>query len=308
MERHMKTKRYFSFALLAIVALALSATIAGAQDAKVIKIASQGPLSGGLSQSGISMRNAAQLAIEQLSKPLTDMGYKVEFVPFDDQANADQGVANAQQIVADPAILAVIGHFNSGVAIPSSEVYDKNNLVMISPANTNPTVTDRGLKTVNRVCGRDDTQGAVGAEFAASLEGIKTVYVLNNTNAYGLGVATFFRDDAEKLGLQILGFDGTTETSNFDSVLQPILALNPDMIYFGGEYAQSGPFINQARAAGFKGVFMGPDGFAGSDFAKLGGDAAIGTYFTTAAAPTTQYPAAAQFEKDYDAEFKEPTQ
>ena len=92
------------------------------------------------------------------------MGFDVQFVPFDDQAIPDVGVANAQQIVADSAILAVVGHFNSGVAIPSSEVYNANDLVMVSPANTNVNVTDRGLPTVNRVCGRDDAQGAVGAQ------------------------------------------------------------------------------------------------------------------------------------------------
>ena len=93
----MKTKRFVLFALLIVVALALSATLVGAQDDNVIKIASQGPLSGGQSPSGTGLRNSVELAIEELKQPLVDMGYDVQYVPFDDQATADVGVANANR-------------------------------------------------------------------------------------------------------------------------------------------------------------------------------------------------------------------
>lgn len=295
--------------LFVVVALALSVTVVAAQDdAKVIKIASQSPLSGPQSILGTAIRNGAELAIEQLSGPLTEMGYKIEFVPFDDQATPDVGVANANLLVNDQAILAVVGHLNSGVAIPSSEVYDANNLVMVSPANTNVNITDRGLPTVNRICGRDDTQGAAGAAFAASLEGVESVYVLHDTTAYGQGVAEFFASAAEEAGLAVLNVEGTTETANFDGVIQPILALDPDLIYFGGLYPQSGILINQARAAGYEGLFMGPDGFDASDFAELAGEAGVGTYYTTVAAPPTFYPDAAQFIEDYQAKYGEDPQ
>jgi branched-chain amino acid transport system substrate-binding protein len=303
----MKVKRYSLFLLLVVVALALSATVVGAQDAKVIKIASQTPLSGPQSALGSSMSNAVALAVEQLSGPLTEMGYTVEYVPFDDQATPDVGVANANNLVNDPAILAVIGHLNSGVAIPSSEVYDQFNLVMISPANTNPRVTDRGFTTVNRVCGRDDLQGPTGARFVSS-QGATSVYVLHDTTAYGQGVAEFFQAEAENLGLTVLGFEGTTETANFEGVIQPILALAPEAIYFGGIYSQTGIFINQARAAGYTGLFVGPDGFDSSEFAQLAGEAGVGTYYTSVAGPASIYPNAAQFVEDYKAKFGEDPQ
>lgn len=290
--------------LLLVVALALSATLVQAQDENVIRIATQSPLSGPQSVLGIGIRNGADLALQQLSAALEDMGYTVELVPFDDQATPEVGTSNAQQIVADPTILAVIGHLNSGVAIPSSEVYNDNNLVMVSPANTNVNITDRGLPTVNRICGRDDTQGQAGATFAASLDGVESVYVLHDTTAYGQGVAEFFAAEAEAQGLSVLGFEGTEEASNFEGIIQPILALDPDLIYFGGIYSQSGIFINQARAAGYEGVFLGPDGFDASEFAELAGDAGVGTYYTTVAAPPTFYPAAAQFVEDYEATFE----
>jgi branched-chain amino acid transport system substrate-binding protein len=304
----MRTKRFVVFTLLLVVALALSATLVSAQDAKVIKIASQTPLSGPQSVLGSSMSNAVALAVEQLSGPLAEAGYKVEYVPFDDQATPDVGVSNANNLVNDPAILAVIGHLNSGVAIPSSEVYDQFNLVMISPANTNPAITNRGLTTVNRVCGRDDLQGPTGARFMASLGTVSSVYVLHDTTAYGQGVAEFFRVEAEAQGLTVLGFEGTTEAANFEGVIQPILALAPDAIYFGGIYSQTGIFINQARAAGFAGIFMGPDGFDSSEFAQLAGDAGVGTYYTSVAGPASIYPNAAQFVVDYNAKFGEDPQ
>jgi len=298
----MKARRLSAVALGLVAVMALGTSFVSAQSAKVIKIASQSPLSGGQSVLGTGLRNAAELAIDQNSADLKAMGFDVQFVPFDDQAKPDVGVANAQQIVADPAILGVVGHFNSGVAIPSSEVYDQNNLVMVSPANTNPAVTDRGLKTVNRVCGRDDAQGAVGAQYAASL-GLKSVYVLNDTTAYGAGVASYFRDNATALGINVLGFEGTTETSNFDSIIQPILALNPDAVYMGGIYDQMGVFANQLAAAGYKGQLLGPDGLDSPDFAKLAGTAAVGTYYSSAAGPASAYPGTAQFVKDYTAKY-----
>lgn len=302
----MRTSKFLFLSVLAGLMLVLGTSAVSAQD-KVIKIASQSPLSGPQSSLGTSIRNSAELAIEQLKGPLEEMGFTVEFVPFDDQATPDVGVANAQNLVNDPAILAVIGHLNSGVAIPSSEVYNANNLVMVSPANTNVNITDRYLPTVNRICGRDDTQGAAGAAFAES-QGITSVYVLHDNTAYGQGVAEFFQAEAENLGLTVLGFEGTSETANFDGIIQPVLALAPEAIYFGGIYSQTAIFLQQARAAGYTGKFIGPDGFDSSEFAGIAGDAAVGTYYTTVAAPATFYPDAATFATDYEAKFGEPVQ
>ncbi len=304
----MRSKKFMLVALVMIAALSLSVAFVQAQDTQVIKIASQSPLSGPQSILGISIRNSAELAVEQLSADLEAAGFTVEFVPYDDQATPDVGVSNANNIVNDAAILAVVGHLNSGVALPSSVVYDDSDLVMVSPANTNVNITDRGLVTVNRICGRDDSQGAAGAQFAASLEGVETVYVLHDTTAYGLGVAEFFQAEAEAQGLEILGFEGTEEAANFDGIIQPILALEPDLIYFGGIYSQTGIFINQARSAGYEGIFVGPDGFDSSEFAELAGDAGVGTYYTSVAAPVSVYPEAEQFAADYEEAYGEGVQ
>lgn len=294
------------FALVVVAAILLqglgSAPVAVAQD-NVIKIASQSPLSGGQSLLGTAIRNGVELAIEQLSKPITDMGFQIQYVPFDDQATPDVGVSNAQQLVNDQAILAVIGHLNSGVAIPSSEVYNQQDLVMVSPANTNVNITDRGYPTVNRVCGRDDAQGAAGANFAINELKVTSAYVIHDKTAYGEGVATFFRDALEAAGVEVLGFEGTTETSNFDAVITPIVAQNPDLVYFGGIYNQAAVFFKQAREKGVQSKFMGPDGMDGSDLAAIAGEAVVGLVYTSAAGPVSVYPAAQKFAEDYRAKF-----
>ena len=287
---------FAAFCLVPMVAMA---------QTQVIKIATQSPLSGGMSAIGTDIKNGAQLAVEQLSGPLGTLGFKVELAPFDDQGNPDTGVANAKAIVADPAILGVVGHYNSGVQIPSSEEYHAAGLVNVSPANTNPKVTDRGYMEVNRVCGRDDVQGAVGAQFAAS-KGIKTAYVLHDKTAYGQGIAAYFKLEAEKLGIKVLGFDGTEEKADFDSILTPILAAKPQLIYFGGIFDQCAVFFKQARQKGFTGMFLSDDGFDSSDAAKIGGQALLdgkGTYYSTVSGPASVYPGTAKFLKDFKAKF-----
>ncbi|MER3399611.1 MAG: branched-chain amino acid ABC transporter substrate-binding protein [Thermoflexus sp.] len=268
-----------------------------------IKIATQSPLSGGQAALGEGLKNGAQLAIEQLKGPIEALGFKVELVPFDDQAKPDVGVANAKQLVNDPDILAVIGHLNSGVAIPSSETYKDYDLVMVSPANTNPCITDRGYLVVNRVCGRDDVQGAVGAEFAFNELKVKTAFVIHDKTTYGQGVAEFFKKRFEELGGKVLGFEGTEEKANFDPLITAIQAVNPGLIYFGGIYDQAGVFFKQAREKGVKATFLGPDGMDSSKLAEIAGDAVVGMYYTTVAAPPTVYEGAKKFIADYKAKF-----
>ena len=273
-----------------------------AQGKGTVKVATQSPLSGGQAALGEGIKLGTQLAVEKLKGKLEKDGYKVELVPFDDQAKPDVGVANAKNIIADKDIMVVIGHLNSGVAIPSSEVYREVNLAMISPANTNEKITDRAYPNVNRVCGRDDVQGPVGAEFAATVLKVKSVAIVHDKTTYGQGVAEAFKNDVEKKGVKILAFEGTEEKSNFDPILTPIKAKNPDLLYFGGIYDQGAPFFKQAHEKGIKAKFLGPDGLDSSDLVKIAGKAVVGMYYTTAAAPASS-PQAKQFAEEYKKKF-----
>jgi ABC-type branched-subunit amino acid transport system substrate-binding protein len=280
-------------------------TAAPAPAGGVIKIATQGPLSGPQAALGTGMRNGADLAIQQLAQPLIDLGFTVELAPFDDQAQPEVGSANAKNIVSDPEILCVVGHLNSGVALAALPDYRNASLPMVSPANTNPNITEGGYEVAFRVVGRDDVQGAVGEQFARETLGVKSVYIIHDNTSYGQGVAEFFRQNAEANGLKVLGFEGTEERSDFSAILTPIQAANPDLIYFGGIYDQAGPMFRQARDRGITAQFMGPDGLDAAELAELAGDAVDGMYYTSVAAPVSQFPNAAQYAADYQAAFND---
>ncbi|NWG20613.1 MAG: branched-chain amino acid ABC transporter substrate-binding protein [Chloroflexi bacterium] len=270
-----------------------------------IKIATQSPLSGGQAALGTGIRNGADLGLAQLGKTLTDMGFTLELAPFDDQAKPEVGSANAKNIISDNDILCLVGHLNSGVALASLPDYQSASLVMVSPANTNPKITESGYPNAFRIVGRDDVQGAVGEEFARTELSIKSVYIIHDKTDYGQGVAEFFRQNAEKNGITVLGFEGTEEKSVFDSILTPIQAANPDLIYFGGIYDQAAPLFKQARDRGITAAFLGPDGLDSPVMLEVAGDAVKGMYYTSVAAPVSQFPDAAKYAEDYQAKYNE---
>jgi branched-chain amino acid transport system substrate-binding protein len=290
-----------SLALLVALVAALPAT-AWAQKGK-IKIAVQAPLSGEQAALGEHIKLGAQLAVEEASKAFKDLGYELVLVPQDDQAKPEVGVANARNMVADPEVLVIVGHFNSGVALPASEVYKDAMLVMISPANTATEITDRGYPNVNRVCGRDDVQGPVGARFAAQELKAKSVYIIHDKTTYGQGVADSFRSEAKKLGMNVLAFEGTEERANFSPMIIPLKAKNPALVYFGGIYHQGGLLLKQMREKGVKAIFMGPDGVDSEEMVKIAGAAAVGSYYTSVAPPRDATPETAAFAKKYKQRF-----
>jgi len=294
------TRRIFSVLLFSFF---LTAPLAVWAQKGKIKIAVQAPLSGEQAALGEHIKLGAQLAVEEAVKAFKAMGYDLELVPQDDQAKAEVGVANARNMVADPNVLVIVGHFNSGVALPASEVYKDAMLVMISPANTATEITDRGYPNVNRVCGRDDVQGPVGARFAAQELKAKSVYIIHDKTTYGQGVADSFRNEAKKLGMNVLGFDGTEERANFAPMIIPMKAKNPALVYFGGIYHQGGLLLKQMREKGVKAMFMGPDGVDSEEMVKIAGAAAIGSYYTSVAPPRDATPETAAFAKKYKQRF-----
>jgi branched-chain amino acid transport system substrate-binding protein len=289
--------------LFLLFTLPLNAPLQAWAQKGTIKIAVQAPLSGEQAALGEHIKLGAQLAVEEAGKNFKVLGFDLVFVPYDDQAKPEVGVANARNIVADPDVLALVGHFNSGVALPASEVYKDAMLAMISPANTATEITDRGYPNVNRVCGRDDVQGPVGARFAAQDLKVKSVYVIHDKTLYGQGVADNFRSEAAKLGLKVLGYDGTEERANFAPMIIPMKAKNPDLVYFGGIYHQGGLLLKQMREKGVKAAFMGPDGLDSSEMVKITGPQVIGSYYTTVAGPPDAYPETAAFATKFKQRF-----
>ena len=310
----MKFKKSLSMFIASGVALALLAGCASSSEttssegetegSNVIKIATQSPLSGGNATLGEAIKLGAQLALDEQKDKFKDLGFELQLVPYDDQADPKKGVANAQLIGSDKDVLAVVGHLNSGVAIPSSEVYEKYSISMVSPANTAVDITERGLKTVNRIVARDDSQGPAGADYAVNTVGAKKIFIVQDKTAYGTGLAEAFKQGAEEAGAEILGFEGiTVGEKDFNGVLNQILSKKPDLVYFGGLYAEGGLLIKQAREKGIDIPFMGGDGLDASTIVEIAGDSIKNTFITSVAGDSTKTEASQMFMENYKAEF-----
>lgn len=276
----------------------------GGSGGKVIKIATQSPLSGGSAILGEALKLGAQLKLEEESKKFEKLGYKLQLEPYDDQGDPKKGVSNANVIGADKEIYGIIGHLNSGVTIPSSEVYEKYHVAMVSPAATAVEVTERGLKTVNRIVARDDFQGPAGAEYAVKELGAKTAFIIQDKTAYGQGLADEFKKAIESQGAKVVGYEGiTVGEKDFNGVINKAKAQNPDVIYFGGLYAEGGLIIKQAREKGIDVPIMGGDGLDSSGLVDIAGDKVANTYITSVAGDSTKTESGKKFVEDYKAKF-----
>ncbi|MFC4636897.1 branched-chain amino acid ABC transporter substrate-binding protein [Deinococcus hohokamensis] len=293
-----------ALSLTMIAALALGS--ASAQT--TIKIASLSPLSGGQSDLGTQIKNGAQLAVNQYKAQFKKLGFDIQLVGYDDQADPATGTAAARKIAADRQILAVVGTLNSGVAIPSSAALVASHVALVSPANTANQVTDRGLSNMNRIVARDDAQGPAGANFIMGTLKAKKVYVLNDKTAYGEGLAREVEKALKAKSVQVVANEGTEEKSDFSSIVAKIKLQRPDAIYFGGIYNQVGVFIKQLREAGINAPVVGGDGLDSSELATIAGAGANNIYFTTVAAPIEALPAAKTFAASYQKTFGKPAQ
>jgi branched-chain amino acid transport system substrate-binding protein len=256
----------------------------GQSAGQVIKIASQSPLSGGSSIQGEAIKLGAQMSLDDHKEEFSKLGFSLELVPYDDQGDPKKGVANAEQIGADQAVMGVIGHLNSGVSIPSSVVYEKYNIPMISPASTATEFTDRKLKVANRVVARDDFQGPAGAEYAVKTLNAKNIFVIQDKTAYGQGLAEAFRDAAKAAGANILGYEGiTVGEKDFNGVLNTVQSKKPDFIFFGGLYAEGGLLVKQAKDKGIAAPLMGGDALDSSGLVDIAGQDIAGTLYSSVA-------------------------
>lgn len=310
----MKMKKISMFVLVVLLMISVVGcadstkavdTGAGAgEGSNIIKIATVTPLSGSQAAVGESIKNGAQLALEERVEEFKALGFDLQLAPQDDQADPKIGVVVAQKLIMDNDLLAVVGHWNSGVAIPSSEVYAKGNLAMVSPANTANDVTDRGLLNVNRICARDDAQGPAGADYAFNELNAKTIFIIQDKTTYGQGVADEFKKQYENIGGKVLGYEGITPgESDFSAVLEMVRASNADAVYFGGIYPEGSLILKQLKEKGIDVMFMGPDGMDSGEVINIAGDAAIGMSYTSLAADISGTPEGKVFVDNYQKMF-----
>lgn len=284
--------------------LAAALTLGQAGALTVIKIATIGPLSGPQSFIGTQQRDGARMAVNEFKAQFKKLGFDLQLVPYDDQADPATGTAVARKIAADRSFLAVVGAVNSGVSIPVSLALRPARLAMVTSSSTANEFTDRGLSNVNRIVPRDDAQGPAGADFLAGTLKAKSVYIINDRTAYGAGLAGEVAKRLTARGVKVITNEGTEEKSDFSSLIAKIKLRRPDAIYFGGIYSQAGVFLKQLREAGLTLPMVGGDGFDASELAKIAGKSADNVYYTTIAAPVESQPATKAFGQRFKAAYK----
>lgn len=263
-------------------------TAPAAPSGITITIAHAGPLTGSIAHLGKDDENGVALAVEQANQQkLTIGGQPVTFrmVSEDDQADPKIGTTVAQKLV-DARVAAVIGHLNSGVTIPASEIYSRAGIPMVSGSATNPDVTERGLKGVFRTVGRDDQQGPAIAAYIANELKAKRVAIVDDKTAYGEGLANEVEKSLRGAKVSIVGRERTSDKeTDFKAILTKIKARNPDVVFHGGMDATGGPMLKQARELGIKAAFAFGDGACTEQVAALAGTAAEGLVCSQAGLP-----------------------
>ena len=254
-----------------------------------VTIAHAGPLTGSIAHLGKDDENGVHLAIDQTNAKKIKIDGKVlniKFMSEDDQADPKVGTTVAQKLV-DAKVVAVIGHLNSGVTIPASEIYNKAGIPVISGSATNPTLTERGLKNVFRTVGRDDQQGPALATYIANELKGKKVALIDDKTAYGEGLANEVEKTLKAGKVNPIARERTTDKeTDFKAILTKIKGKNPDVIFHGGMDATGGPLLKQARELGIKAVFVFGDGACTTEMSKLAGAAAEGFVCSQAGLPS----------------------
>lgn len=262
-----------------LLCICLMLTACSSQKDDVIKIGASAQLSGAEAKMGADFKNAVTLAVNEINASGGLLGKRVEVIFGDDQADPKQAVAVANKFVNEK-VIAVIGHFNSSCSIPASDIYSKHNIPMITPASTNPLLTQRGLKNVFRVCGTDEQQGKVAATFAQTVLKAKNIAVIHDKTTYGQGLADLFKKNIQ--AANIVYYGGITKgDKDFKAVLTTIKQRPVDLIFFGGVYPEAGLLIKQAREVGINAVFLSGDGSIDPKFVEIAGEkSAEGSYMT----------------------------
>jgi len=289
------------------LALAIALVAGSAQAQEVVKIGFASPLTGSQANYGKDNQNGAQMAIDELNaQGLTIGGKPVKFqlLAEDDQAEPKQGPLIAQKLV-DAKVAGVVGHFNSGVTIPASRVYNEAGIPELS-VSTNVKYTHQGFKTAFRLMADDDKQGTALGEYAVKNLKLKRLAVIDDATAYGQGLADSFEAAVKASGGEVVKREHTNDKAvDFNTLLTSIKAARPDAIFFGGYDAQAGPMAKQMKLLGMNIPLMGGETMNSAKFIELAGPAAEGNIASTPGAALESRPGGKAFAAKYKARYNQ---
>ena len=282
----------------ALVGLSLSAGAALAQD---ITFAVVGPMTGQLANIGDQFRKGAEAAVSAINEKGGVMGRQIKLSVEDDVCDPKQAVSVANRIVAN-GINFVDGHACSGSSIPASAVYAEAGAVMMSPASSNPVLTDdaaaKGWPTIMRLYTRDDAQGAFIGPWIAKKYAGKNVVILHDKSAYGQGVADAVRSTMGAAGLKEILYEGINAgEKDYSALVTKLKELKADVVYFGGYHPEAGLMLRQSAEQNFKYQLIMPDSIASPEFWQIAGPAGEGTMFVFPSDPQSKPEAKEAIEK-----------
>jgi branched-chain amino acid transport system substrate-binding protein len=307
-------------AVLGIAALAGLVGLGTANAQKTVKVGITLPLTGADAEDAIHIKNGAVMAIDEANAAGAIPGYKIDVVVYDSgtatagQYDPAQAATNTKKLVSDPGVVANVGPMMSGEGKAMTPILSEANLATITPSSTNPDITDpkmaaqykpKGKAIYFRTVTTDAFQGPNMANWMHDKLKIKTLYVLDDSGAYGVGIADSFQKQAEKLGIKVLGRDQLNpKEADYTTVLTKIKALKPDALYYGGVGQAGVKLAKQAYDIIPNMIKAGGDGMQGQTILKgVGFPAVEGWYCTNASPHVTEDPSAADWAKRYKAKF-----
>jgi branched-chain amino acid transport system substrate-binding protein len=267
------------------VILAAAFTLgAGGVRAQSIPIAVVGPVTGSNAALGEQMTRGAKMAVADINAKGGVLGRKLDPIIADDACDPKQAVAAANDVVGKNVVF-VAGHYCSSSSIPASAVYHEAGILQITPASTNPALTDdaakKGWNNVFRSCGRDDVQGGIAGKYLADHFKGKRVAIIHDKTAYGKGIADETKKAMNAAGLTEAMYEAITQgDKDFSALISKMKQANIDAIYFGGYQTEAGQIVRQARDQGLKAQFIGADALVTEEFWKISGPAGEGTLMT----------------------------
>ncbi len=290
--------------LLSAVALTALVAFGGSAWADII-VGVAGPVTGPNAAFGAQLQKGAEQAAADINAAGGINGEQIKVVVGDDVSDPKQGISVANKFVAD-GVKFVVGHFNSGVSIPASEVYAENGIMQVSPASTNPTYTERGLWNTFRTCGRDDQQGTVaGAYLAANFKDAK-IAVIHDKTPYGQGLADETKKALNAAGSKEAMYEGiNVGDKDFSALIAKMKEAGVSVVYYGGLHTEAGLMMRQLADQGLKATFMSGDGIVSNELASIAGDAVNGTLMTFSPDPRKN-PAAKEIVEKFRAAGFEP--
>ncbi|MGH6902720.1 MAG: branched-chain amino acid ABC transporter substrate-binding protein [Geminicoccaceae bacterium] len=287
-------------------AVAFLTTIGISNASAEIRIGVAAPLTGGMAWGGERTRAGAYMALEDVNERGGVLGEPLAAVLVDDFCDPGQAVAAAQKLVAE-GVPFVVGHQCSGAAIRASSIYEQAGIIFISPAATNPQLTERGLRHTFRTCGRDDVQGTMIGDYIAKTWPGADIAIVHDGQAYGQGVAEEAGRRLDALGIETELLEQVQPGQNeFFDLVGAFEAHGIDVAFYGGYPAEAGLIVRQAKARLPELDFVVPDGVGSEDFWLIAGAAAEGTPMTSYMDATGQ-PAAADAVARFRAAGTDPT-